>query len=120
MIVESTRWVVVSHARLIALAEGSLLRVVVRKKALAFVRINGALHAMDDRCPHQGNPLSGGWVQDGHVVCPFHRFHYDPATGRCRHGLTANVAAYPVKELENAVRVGFAYTTISIFGIKLW
>ena len=120
MILESTRWVVVRDDRLRSLAEGSLVRVVVRKKPLAFVRMNGALHAMDDRCPHQGNPLSGGWVDDGHVVCPFHQFHYDPATGRCRHGLTSNVAAYPVKELESAVRVGFGYTTISIFGWKLW
>ena len=106
--------------RIHALAEGSLVRVIVRKQALAFVRMKGALHAMDDRCPHQGRALSGGWVADGHVVCPFHQFHYDPATGHCRHGLTTHLAVYPVQELDHAVRVGFAYTTISIFGWKLW
>jgi nitrite reductase/ring-hydroxylating ferredoxin subunit len=120
MILEATRWVEVKDARLATLAEGSLVRVVVRKRALAFVRVNGALRAMDDRCPHQGRALSGGWVDNGHVVCPFHRFHYDPATGQCRHGLTSNVGVYPVQEGTNSVRVGFAYTTISLFGWRLW
>ncbi len=120
MIVESLRWVKIADDRITALAEGALARVVVRKKPLAFVRMNGALHAMDDRCPHQGQPLSGGWVDDGHVVCPFHRMHFDPATGRCRHGLTSNVRTYPVEEEEGTVRVGFEYTTVSLFGWKLW
>jgi nitrite reductase/ring-hydroxylating ferredoxin subunit len=120
MIVESTRWVKVTDGRLAALAEGSLVRVVVLKRPLAFVRLNGVLRAMDDHCPHQGQPLSGGWVDDGYVVCPFHRMHFDPATGRCRHGLTSNVGIYPVKEDGGDVHVGFAYTTISVFGWKLW
>lgn len=120
MIIEAVRWVMVNDGRLRALAEGSLVRVMVKKRALAFVRMNGALHAMDDRCPHQGRALSNGWVDDGHVVCPFHRFHYDPATGRCKHGLTTNVGVYPVREDPAGVFVGVAYTTISLFGWKLW
>lgn len=120
MIIEATRWVPVRDRRLPLLAEGSLVRVVVRKRALAFVRMNGALHAMDDRCPHQGRALSNGWVDDGHVVCPFHRFHYDPATGHCKHGLTTNVGVYPVQEVADGVRIGIPYTTISLFGWRLW
>lgn len=120
MMVEGTRWVDVADARLPSLPEGGIVRVVIGKKGLAVVRMRGVLYAMDDHCPHQGNPVSGGWVEDDHVVCPFHRFHFDPATGRCRHGLTSNVPVYPVKEEERRISVGFAYTTISIFGWKLW
>lgn len=120
MMVESIRWVRVADDRLPALADGAMVRVVVRKKPLAFVRMNGALRAMEDRCPHQGNPISGGWVEEGQIVCPFHRFHFDPATGRCRHGLTSNLAVYPVQEEGENVRVGFEYTTFSVFGWKLW
>lgn len=120
MMVEHICWVMVADDRLASLAEGSMVRIVVRKKPLVFVRMNGALHAMEDRCPHQGNPLSGGWVAEGHVVCPFHRFHFDPVTGACRHGLTSNVAVHPVKEEAAGVHVGFGSTTISIFGWKLW
>lgn len=120
MIVEGTRWHGLKDARLTALAEGGMLRLMVRGKPLLFVRSDGVLRAMLDQCPHQGSPLSGGWLDAGHVVCPFHRFHFDPVTGACRHGLTANVPVYPVEEGADEVRVGFAYTTVRLFGIDLW
>ena len=59
-------------------------------------------------------------MDDGHVVCPFHRFHYDPATGQCRHKLTTNVQVFPVEETGKGVRLGFAYTGLRLFGIDLW
>ena len=120
MMVERIRWQRIDDDRLRALQEGSLVRVVVRKRPIAFVRIGGVLRAMIDVCPHQGRALSGGWVDDGHVVCPFHRFHYDPATGQCRHRLTTNVEVFPVEETANGVRLGFAYTSFRLFGIDLW
>ncbi|MBK7381752.1 MAG: Rieske (2Fe-2S) protein [Flavobacteriales bacterium] len=120
MIIERTRWVTVQDTRLTRLTEGKLVRIIVRKQPLAFVRMQGALRAMLDQCPHQGNPLSGGWVEDCHVVCPFHRFHYDPITGKSKHGSTANVPVYAVEETADGVRVGFPYTSISVFGYKLW
>lgn len=120
MIVERTRWHRLDDPRLGSLPEGDLVRIVVREQPLVFVRVNGTLHAMLDQCPHQGNPISGGWVEDGHVVCPFHRFQFDPATGRCRHGMTVNIPTFPVQEDEEGVNVGFAYTTVRWFGIDLW
>lgn len=120
MIVEGTRWVKVEDDRLGLLAEGKLVRVVVRKRPLAFVRMDGTLRAMLDQCPHQGRALSGGWVDNGHVVCPFHLFHFDPRTGACKHGMTVNVEVFPVEERKDGVRVGFAYTTVRLFGIDLW
>ncbi len=120
MMVEKIRWLQIDDDRLRALQEGKLVRVVVRKRPIAFVRLGGVLRAMIDICPHQGRALSGGWVDDGHVVCPFHRFHYDPATGQCRHGLTTNVEVFPVEEDANGVRLGFAYTGLRLFGIDLW
>lgn len=120
MIVESTRWQLLKDARLTALDEGALLRVVVRKRPLLFVRHDGRLRAMLDQCPHQGVALSGGWMDGGHVVCPMHRFHFDPATGACRHKMTVNVPVLPVEEHGDQVRVGFPYTTVRVFGIDLW
>jgi vanillate O-demethylase monooxygenase subunit len=42
----------------------------------------GALHALQDRCPHRFAPLSQGVVRDGVIECPYHglRFGMD---GRC-------------------------------------
>jgi phenylpropionate dioxygenase-like ring-hydroxylating dioxygenase large terminal subunit len=37
--------------------------------------------ALPDRCLHRNAPLSGGCVQNGELVCPYHGWHYD-AGGR--------------------------------------
>ena len=52
MMVERIRWQKIDDDRLRALPEAGLVRVVVRKKPIAFVRINGVLRAMIDICPH--------------------------------------------------------------------
>ncbi|MEQ8641139.1 MAG: aromatic ring-hydroxylating dioxygenase subunit alpha [Alphaproteobacteria bacterium] len=32
--------------------------------------------AMRDRCCHRSARLSGGWIEDGHIVCPYHGWTY--------------------------------------------
>ncbi|SNQ46057.1 Rieske (2Fe-2S) iron-sulfur domain protein [Frankia canadensis] len=32
-----------------------------------------------DRCPHREAPLSGGWITDCHLVCPYHGWQWDAA-----------------------------------------
>jgi len=36
-----------------------------------------------DRCPHRDAPLSGGWIADCHLICPYHGWEWDGA-GRTR------------------------------------
>lgn len=49
---------------------------------LILARIDGQIHAIDNRCPH-----AGGFIQDGpllegkYVTCPLHHYHFDPKTG---------------------------------------
>ena len=43
---------------------------------------NGAIHAVDSRCPHLGADLSQGTVRDGALVCPFHGWAFG-ASGAC-------------------------------------
>ncbi len=120
MMVERIRWRVVRDARLAGLAEGGLLPLQVGERRLVLVRWAGRLHALADRCPHQGRALSGGWVEDGHVVCPWHRMHFDVATGVARHGVCSHAAAYEVREEEGGCAIGFPYTTFRVFGFDLW
>jgi nitrite reductase (NADH) small subunit len=62
-------------------------------------RVGDALHALADRCPHRGAPLCssgrtvrGVYLSDGsptrgaeraYVRCPWHKWDFDIATGRC-------------------------------------
>ena len=40
-----------------------------------------AVFALEDRCPHQGGPLSQGIVHGHRVACPLHNWVIDLATG---------------------------------------
>ena len=37
--------------------------------------------ALDNRCPHQGGPLGEGQLDGRWLICPWHGYEYDPATG---------------------------------------
>ncbi len=39
------------------------------------------IHAVRDKCPHRGGPLSQGIVHGGLVTCPLHSWKIDLATG---------------------------------------
>jgi nitrite reductase/ring-hydroxylating ferredoxin subunit len=46
---------------------------------LLLVKTDGAVHALENRCPHLGLPLGRGKIAGGEIVCPFHgsRFRLD-------------------------------------------
>jgi nitrite reductase/ring-hydroxylating ferredoxin subunit len=51
---------------------------------VAVVRlVDGRAFVVDDACPHDGGPLSSGWVDGDRLVCARHNWEIDPATGRC-------------------------------------
>ncbi len=69
-----------------ALPEGkpTLLRHEARR--LAVVRTAEGVHAIDDRCPHEGYPLTQGTVDGTELTCCYHNFKFDLRTGACGRG----------------------------------
>ncbi|MGK4006941.1 Rieske (2Fe-2S) protein [Sorangium sp. So ce1036] len=55
-------------------------------RRFACVRRGGEVHALDDRCPHQGYPLSEGALRGGVLTCPWHNWKFDVASGACTFG----------------------------------
>lgn len=49
---------------------------------IAVFLVDGEVRAVDDRCLHTGAPLADGMVVDGCVVCPWHGWVYELATGQ--------------------------------------
>ena len=95
------------------LGPGEMRAVVVDGRSVALVRTQaGDLHALRDVCPHQGAPLSRGYVDvavrsDGvgrylesgqyAVRCPWHGHEFAVETGRClADPERIRVRAYPV------------------------
>lgn len=44
------------------------------------------LHVLNERCPHQGYPLSQGTVNNGELTCAWHNWKFDVCTGACPQG----------------------------------
>jgi nitrite reductase (NADH) small subunit len=53
--------------------------------------------AMDDRCPHNGGPLSEGIVHGTSVTCPLHAWVFDLATGQAQGADEGAVQTYPAR-----------------------
>lgn len=120
MMVEGIRWRRVEDDRVLSLAEHGVLRVRAGGRPICLVRHEGSLHALLDRCPHQGSSFAGGWCEGGYLVCPKHRMGFELHTGRARVGGTDAAEVFPVQERSDGVYIGFAYTTIKLFGVELW
>ena len=64
-------------------AEGEVLPVRVGDRQLALCRVDGALYAFDDICPHAFALLSQGFVEGDEIECPLHAARFQISTGRC-------------------------------------
>jgi nitrite reductase (NADH) small subunit len=80
---------------------------------IGLYRVGDELHALADRCPHRGAPLcSSGRIataielRDGRpalgppdtlVRCPWHKWDFDIATGRCAVDARLRVRRYAVR-----------------------
>jgi nitrite reductase/ring-hydroxylating ferredoxin subunit len=61
---------------------------------IALFKVQGKIYALQNGCPHMGGPLGEGDVENGCVVCPWHGYQFDVATGSCIHD--SSYAAIPV------------------------
>ncbi|HEU4403192.1 MAG TPA: Rieske 2Fe-2S domain-containing protein [Candidatus Polarisedimenticolia bacterium] len=64
---------------------------------VALYNHGGTLYATANTCPHRGGPLGEGSLAEGVVTCPWHRFQYEVATGRCLTNPALSLACYKVR-----------------------
>lgn len=65
----------------------------------------GDVRAVDGMCPHVNGPLAQGNFSDGRVVCPWHAWEFDTATGACVHNDRVALARYGVEVRDGVVCV---------------
>ena len=88
------------------IAEGQVMEADVGGRTVALSRVNGVICAIDGLCPHQGGPLGKGSIEDGHVICPWHSWEFDPCTGQDVYNPARGVESFSVEEREDGVYVG--------------
>ncbi len=76
--------------------EGKGKLVEVKGTKLAMFKFKGQIGAISHKCAHQGGPLAEGEIKNGHVVCPWHGWEYDPITGKAPAGYDDKVPAHKV------------------------
>jgi nitrite reductase (NADH) small subunit len=74
-------WVAVCRYDEIPTGRGRICEVVGLR--LAVFRSEETIIALMDRCPHAGGSLGQGWIEEGEVVCPLHRWRFRLGDGRC-------------------------------------
>jgi len=88
--------------------EGKVIKFHIQGKALFLTHKNGKYYAGDNRCPHAGALMSGGWLnENGDIVCPYHRYCFSLHTGRTTSGEGYYLPMYPVQERADGWYVGF-------------
>lgn len=105
------RWIKMSFpASQLAEKVGEVVYAAGRK--LCFMRTSEGVFAIEDKCPHNGFPLSQGKLsQDGKsIVCPMHRYQYNLQTGRCSHSSGGAARVFPVEEREGGLYIGVEET----------
>ncbi|MFL5927668.1 MAG: Rieske (2Fe-2S) protein [Gaiellaceae bacterium] len=93
-------------------AEGAVRLLEIGGLRVGLFRVADAFHALADRCPHRGAPLCAGRVaapigyENGEVTlglhasvlrCPWHKWEFDIATGRCLVDEKLRVRRYAVR-----------------------
>lgn len=76
----------------------------------ACVRLGDEVHALDDRCPHQGYPLSQGDVKGGVLTCAWHNWKFELGSGACAFG-GEPVRRYPTRVEDGRVHLDRAIDT---------
>jgi thiamine pyrophosphate-dependent acetolactate synthase large subunit-like protein/nitrite reductase/ring-hydroxylating ferredoxin subunit len=89
-----------------AIPAGRVTTVVTGGRAVCLVHGEGGdWTALDNRCPHQGGPLGDGQLDDGWLICPWHAYQYDPASGEPPPGFRDAATPYPVRAVDGALEI---------------
>jgi 3-phenylpropionate/trans-cinnamate dioxygenase ferredoxin subunit len=79
------------------LPPGTMKAFSVATHRIVLFNVDGRIYALEDRCTHEGAPLSEGMLDGTTIVCPWHNAEFDVACGKvlCRPAVE-NVQSYPV------------------------
>jgi 3-phenylpropionate/trans-cinnamate dioxygenase ferredoxin subunit len=80
------------------LPAGAAWRVVLLPHVIALFNVAGTVHAVDDRCPHEGGRLSRGTVEVASVRCPVHGARFALETGQALEPPAGEPMGPPVSE----------------------
>jgi nitrite reductase (NADH) small subunit/3-phenylpropionate/trans-cinnamate dioxygenase ferredoxin subunit len=88
--------------------EGGTVVVTVNQKDVAVFRVQDQYFAIDDLCPHMGASLSGGYVEDGIVTCPWHYWRFRLSDGAWADNPRVKTGCYTVHVVGDELQLEVA------------
>jgi 3-phenylpropionate/trans-cinnamate dioxygenase ferredoxin subunit len=89
--------------------ESRAVGALVRGRRVVVCRAGGRLFALEDRCPHASEPLSGGALRGFALECPYHGGRLDVRDGSpLAAPIRRPARTFPVRELASGVEIGLA------------
>lgn len=82
--------------------------VMVAGREILLINIKGAFFAVENECPHQGSPMTGGIVRDDAISCPRHGYRFNLADGTCREHPEFTLQTFPVEISGDMIMVQIA------------
>jgi nitrite reductase/ring-hydroxylating ferredoxin subunit len=74
--------------------------------AIGVYEVDGALHAIEDICPHAHANLSQGFAEGCEIECPLHNAVFDVTTGKHLRGEPCrDVKTFPVRVVDGRIEV---------------
>jgi nitrite reductase (NADH) small subunit/3-phenylpropionate/trans-cinnamate dioxygenase ferredoxin subunit len=82
---------------------------------LAVFLDRGQVFVIDNTCPHAGRSLSGGRVEDGCVICPWHAWTFHLENGQLRDAPGVAITSYKVRIYESESRPKLVQADLPIY-----
>ncbi|MFL6465489.1 MAG: Rieske (2Fe-2S) protein [Bryobacteraceae bacterium] len=67
--------------------------------------VQGSLRCLEGICPHAGGPLGQGNLSGNQIVCPWHEWAFDTATGVNDYDEDLTLKTYPVVVQDGTVLI---------------
>ena len=89
------------------LQEGKIIELTVGDRNIALLKNEEKVFVFAATCPHASARLCNGWLDvQGRIVCPEHKYLFDPENGRNTSGEGYKLRTYPVEVREGIIFVG--------------
>ena len=92
-------------ASLAELPPGSVMEARCGDGVFALCNHAGTVHALSGVCPHAYGPIGQGYLLDGFVVCPWHEWSYDCASGENSYDPAVRLDRFAVRVDGNEILI---------------
>ena len=98
---------IADHEAEIRFEENGMTEIGVSGKKICLLKSKDTIRACAAKCPHASGVLAEGFIDtSGNVVCPVHRYRFDPSNGRNVSGEGYYLKTYPVEIRDDGIYLG--------------